>query len=393
LRSDPEVQVFLQPAQDLRIGARSSRSSYQYTLQGGDVAELRRWSGLLLAELRRSPSLRQVTSDQTDSGLALRIGIDRETASRVGVTPRDIDSALSNAFGQRQIATSLDERQQFRVVLEAPPESRDTPDDLQRVFVRSGSGTLTPVLAFVSTSRARTPLAVNHQGQFPSVTLTFDLAPGVALDQAAPIVRAAERRIRMPDSIHGGFAGTAQTFQASIEREPYLILAALIAVYLVLGMLYESLIHPLTILSTLPPAAVGALLALFAFGLELDVVALIGIVLLVGIVAKNAIMMIDVAIDLERNHDLDARAAIKEAAVRRFRPILMTTLAATCSALPLALGSGVGAELRSPLGVTIVGGLIGSQLLTLFTTPVVYVMLDRFSKKQKRVPIHAPSSA
>jgi multidrug efflux pump len=390
---DPEVQVFFSPAQDLRVGGRMSRSAYQYTLQGDDVGELRTWAGRLLAELRREPRLRQVSSDQTDAGLALRIEIDRDTASRLGITPRDVDLALSSAFGQRQIATTYTPERQVRVVLEVPPDRRDAPDDLDRVRVRAASGDLVPLRAFTRVSRTRMPLAVNHQGQRPSVTLTFDVAPGVALDEAVRILDGARARIGLPASIQAGFAGTAQSYQSSASTQPLLVLAAILVVYLVLGMLYESLIHPLTILSTLPPAAVGAMVALWAFGLELNVVSLIGIVLLVGIVAKNAIMMVDFAIERQREGE-PASSAIREAAVLRFRPILMTTLAAIGGALPLALGSGVGSELRMPLGVTIASGLAASQLLTLFTTPVVFVMLDRFSRrKQTDVRAAVPSIA
>jgi multidrug efflux pump subunit AcrB len=391
---DPEVQVFFSPAQDLRVGGRMSRSAYQYTLQADDVGELRTWASRLMTELRRESSLRQVSSDQTDAGLALRIGIDRDTASRLGITPRDVDVALASAFGQRQIATTFTEDTQVRVVLEVAEADRDAPDDLDRVHVRSASGALVPLRAFTHVTRERTPLAVNHQGQIPSVTLTFDMAPGSSLDDAVRIVDAARDRIGLPASIHAGFAGTAQTFQASTERQPILIFAAILVVYLVLGMLYESLVHPLTILSTLPPAAVGALVALWAFGLELNVVALIGIILLVGIVAKNAIMMIDFAIEKQRDEGKSAAEAIREAAVIRFRPILMTTLAAIGGALPLALGSGVGSELRIPLGVTIASGLAASQLLTLFTTPVVFVLLDRFARTTRRpasVPVEVPA--
>jgi multidrug efflux pump len=390
---DPEVQVFLTPAQDLRVGGRMSRATYQYTLQGENVAELREWASRLLAALRLEHDLRQVSSDQADSGLALRIAIDRDTASRLGITPRDVDVALSSAFGQRQIATSYTPDTQIRVVLEVPPESRDAPDDLDTVRVRSASGALVPLSAFTHVVRERTPLAVNHQGQIPAVTLTFDLAPGISLDAAVRIMTDAQARIGLPATVRGAFAGTAQSFQASTEQQPWLILAALIVVYLVLGMLYESLVHPVTILSTLPPAAVGALVALYCFHLDLDVVALIGIVLLVGVVAKNAIMMIDFAIDRQHREGVSAHEAIRSAAVLRFRPILMTTLAAIGGALPLALGTGVGSELRIPLGVTIAFGLAASQLLTLFTTPVVFVTLDRFSKKKQVHPAAAETPA
>jgi len=378
--ADPEVQVFFSPAQDLRVGARPSRSAFQYTLQGEDIGELRVWAARLMAELRREPSLRQVSTDQTDGGLALRIEIDRDMASRLGITPRDVDTALSSAFGQRQIATTFTEASQVRVVLEVAAADRDGPDDLDVVRVRSSNGALVPLRAFTRVVRERTPLAVNHQGQIPAVTLTFDLAPGAALGDAVRIVNAAQERIGMPASVHAGFAGTAQTYQSSMATQLWLILAAIVVVYLVLGMLYESLIHPLTILSTLPPAAVGALVALWAFGLQLNVVAMIGIILLIGIVAKNAIMMIDFALEKQRDEGKPAAEAIREAAVLRFRPILMTTLAAIGGALPLALGTGIGSELRMPLGVTIASGLAASQMLTLFTTPVVFVTLDRFAK-------------
>jgi hydrophobe/amphiphile efflux-1 (HAE1) family protein len=381
---DPEVQVFFTPAQDLRVGGRMSRSAYQYTLQGEDVAALRAWAARLVSELRNERSLRQVTSDQTDAGLALRLDIDRPMASRLGITPRAIDVALASAFGQRQIATTYRDETQVRVVLEVQASHRDAPDDLSRVHVRSQSGALVPLRAITTMTRERTPLAVNHQGQIPSVTITFDMEPGSALADAVRIVEAARERIHVPASIQAGFAGTAQTFQSSTARQPMLILAAILAVYLVLGMLYESLVHPLTILSTLPPAAVGALVVLWATGLTLDVVASIGIVLLVGIVAKNAIMMIDFAIETQRERGVPAVEAIREAATQRFRPILMTTLAAIGGALPLALGTDVGAELRVPLGVTIASGLAASQLLTLFTTPVVYVTLDRFARTTRR---------
>ena len=381
LADNAPMQVFVTPSQDLRVGARSSRAQYQYTLQGVDVAELRSAASRLLAALRRVPQLRNVTSDQTDAGLSMNVAIDRDTASRLEISPRAIDDALANGFGQRSIATIFHPSGQRRIVLEVPRASRDAPDDLQRVRVRSASGATVLLPAIAQTSRARLPLSVSHQGQFPSITLTFDVAPGTSLSRAVAWVHQAEAEIGMPSSVRGGFAGTAQVFQSSLASQPMLILAAILAVYLVLGMLYESLVHPITILSTLPPAGVGALLALFFAGIELTVVALIGIVLLVGIVTKNAIMMIDFALERQRSEGVSAEVAIRDAALLRFRPILMTTLAAIGGALPLALGTGVGSELRTPLGIAIVGGLIASQALTLFTTPVVYVALDRFTKK------------
>jgi len=382
LSDNAPMQVFLTPSQDLRVGARSSRAQYQYTLQGVDIGELRLAASRLLAALRRVPQLRNVTSDQTDAGLSMHVAIDRDTASRLGVSPRAIDEALANGFGQRSIATIFHPGGQRRIVLEVARASRDAPDDLERVRVRSASGRAVLLPAIAEISRARLPLSVSHQGQFPSITLTFDVAPGASLSRAVDWVHQAEAEIGMPSSVRGGFAGTAQVFQSALATQPMLILAAILAVYLVLGMLYESLVHPITILSTLPPAGVGALLALFFWGIELTVVASIGIVLLVGIVTKNAIIMIDFAIERQRSEGVSAEVAIREAALLRFRPILMTTLAAIGGALPLAFGTGVGSELRTPLGIAIVGGLIASQALTLFTTPVVYVALDRFTKKR-----------
>jgi multidrug efflux pump len=382
LSSNAAMQAFITPSQDLRVGARSSRAQYQYTLQGVDVGELRSASSRLLAALRQRPQLRNVTSDQTEAGLSMHVSIDRDTASRLHISPRAIDDALANGFGQRAVATTYHPGGSRRIVLEVPRALRDAPDDLDQVRVRSDEGAIVMLPAIAHAARMRLPLSVNHQGQFPSVTLTFDVAPGTSLGSAVSWVHQAEAEIGMPSSVRGGFAGTAQVFQASLASQPLLIFAAILAVYFVLGMLYESLIHPLTILSTLPPAGVGALLALFYAGIELTVVAAIGIVLLVGIVTKNAIMMIDFALQLQRSEGVSAEHAIREAALLRFRPILMTTLAAIGGALPLAFGSGVGSELRSPLGIAIVGGLVASQALTLFTTPVVYVALDRFTKKK-----------
>jgi len=339
------------------------------------VPALRTWAGRLMAELRRAPELRQVSSDQTDAGLALQIAIDRDTASRLGVTPVDVDLALSSAFGQRQIATTFTEERQVRVVLEVAASDRDAPDDLDRVQVHSASGRLVPLRSFTTVTRSRTPLAVNHQGQIPAVTLTFDMAPGAALDDAVRVVEAARRRIGLPATIQAGFAGTAQTFQSSVARQPLLIFAAILVVYLVLGILYESLIHPITVLSTLPSAGVGAVYALLLFRMEFSIIALIGVFLLIGIVKKNAILIIDFALEAERARGLSSTEAVREACLLRFRPILMTTLAAGLGALPLAIGEG--SELRQPLGVAIIGGLIASQLLTLLTTPVVYIYLDR----------------
>ena len=333
----------------------------------------------MLRKLQTLPGLVDVNSDQQNRGLQASLVIDRDTASRLGITPQMIDDTLYDAFGQRQVSTMYTQLNQYHVVMEVAPEFWQSPETLKDIYVRSATGAQVPLSAFAHFAPATTALAVNHQGQFPAVTLSFNLAPGVALGDAVTAIAAAEREIGLPASIRASFQGTAQAFQASLANEPLLILAALVAVYIVLGMLYESYIHPLTILSTLPSAGVGALLALLLCRTDLSVIALIGIILLIGIVKKNAIMMIDFALDAERKEGKPPEDAIYEACLLRFRPIMMTTMAALLGALPLALGLGTGAELRRPLGITIVGGLIVSQLLTLYTTPVIYLYLDRFS--------------
>ncbi len=375
------VNLFLQAAQDVRIGGRIARTQYQYVLQDADLDEMRTWAPRILDKLRTLPELKDVTTDLQTAGLQIFVSIDRDTAARLDVTPQAIDDALYDAFGQRQIATNFTQRGQYRVVLEAKPALARTPDALDGIYVRSRGGVQVPLRTFATYKASPTPLSITHQGQFPAVTLSFNTAPNVSLGQAVDAIHRAEQQIRMPDSIHATFSGTAQAFNSSLANQPFLILAALLTVYMVLGILYESFIHPITILSTLPSAGIGAVAALMIFKTDFSIIALIGVILLIGIVKKNAIMMIDFAIEAERDHGKSPREAIYEACLLRFRPILMTTLAALLGGLPLALGTGTGAELRRPLGIAIVGGLLFSQVLTLFTTPVVYLGMDRFTKR------------
>ena len=371
----PGATLFMQSAQDLTIGGRQSQAQFQYTLQGENLDELNHWAPLLLGKLRSLPELRDVNTDQQDKGLEATVIIDRVTAARLGVAAADIDNALYDAFGQRQVSIMYKPLNQYHVVMEVAPEFSQSTEALQAIYVRAANGTPVPLASFAHFGPSNTPLAVSHQGQYPSVTLSFNLAPNVSLGKATEAINNAQRSINFPTTIDASFQGTAAAFQSSLASEPVLILAALVTVYIVLGVLYESYIHPITILSTLPSAGVGAILALLVTGSELNVMALIGIILLIGIVKKNAIMMIDFALETERSGKGSAES-IYEACVRRFRPIMMTTMAALLGGLPLALGTGTGSELRRPLGITIVGGLIMSQALTLFTTPVVYLYLD-----------------
>jgi hydrophobe/amphiphile efflux-1 (HAE1) family protein len=385
LAAIPGAPTFMQSVQDLRIGGRPGNAQYQYTLQAGSVEELAAAGNKVLAKMRSMPQLVDVSTDQQDRGLEATLVVDRDTASRLGISAKLLDDTLYDAFGQRQVAITYTALNQYHVVMEVAPKYWQHPEILRDIYMRSADGTQVPLSAFTHFEPRPTNLAVNHQGQFPAVTISFNLAPGVALSDAVTAIEAAMRELGLPQSVHGSFQGAAQAFQASLSSEPVLILAALLTVYLVLGILYESYIHPITILSTLPSAGVGALLALLLCGMELNVMGLIGIILLIGIVKKNAIMMIDFALEAERGRNIGPKEAIYEACLLRFRPIMMTTLAALFGALPLALSGGVGAELRRPLGVAIVGGLIVSQALTLFTTPVIYLYLDRLRAWTSRV--------
>jgi multidrug efflux pump len=385
------ITLFMQPIQDLTVEDRVSRTQFQYSMEDTNAQELSIWSQRLLDLLRTSPELRDVASDQQNGGLQADVVIDRDTASRLGLLPATIDNTLYDAFGQRQVSTIFTQLNQYHVVLEVGSHFQQDPDSLKSIYVKSTTGMQVPLTSFSHIERTNTSLAINHQGQFPVVTLSFNLAPGVSLGEATKAIDAAEQSIHMPASIHTSFQGTAAAFRNSLSSEPLLILAAIITVYIVLGVLYESYIHPITILSTLPSAGVGALLALLITGNDLGVVSLIGIILLIGIVKKNAIMMIDFALEAERDEHKQPEEAIYQASLLRFRPIMMTTMAALFGGLPLALGRGTGSELRHPLGITIVGGLLLSQLLTLYTTPVVYLWFDRLSKRFERFGFRHPA--
>ena len=378
LAKEPGANLFLNPVQDIRVGGRQSNATYQYTLQADDLADLRAWEPRIRQAMSELPELVDVNTDAQDKGLQTSLIIDRDTASRLGISPQLIDATLNDAFGQRQVSTIYAPLNQYHVVMEAAPEYWQSPEALDSVYVTTSTGAQVPLSTFARYGPTNTPLAVNHQSQFVATTISFNLPDGVSLSQATRAVDDALIRLGVPNTVHGSFQGTARAFQESLSSQPWLILTALLAVYSVLGVLYESYVHPITILSTLPSAGVGALLALLVFRSEFSIIALIGVILLIGIVKKNAIMMIDFALEAERSHGLSTRDAIYEACSLRFRPIMMTTFAAMLGALPLAIGFGEGSELRRPLGISIVGGLLVSQALTLYTTPVVYIYLDRF---------------
>ena len=379
------ASLFLQSTQDLRVGGRGGNAQYQYTIQSENLDDLNKWGPVLLQQMKKEPAVTDVNSDQQNSGLQASLVYDRATAARMGITPQMIDDTLYDAFGQRQVSNMYTQLNQYHVVMEVEPRFWQSPEGLKEIYLHTAAGGIVPLSAIAHNEPATAPLSVNHQGQFPSVTFSFNLAPGVALSDAVQAISQTEQSIGMPATIRGSFSGTAQAFQSSLASEPFLIVAALLAVYIVLGILYESYIHPITILSTLPSAGVGAVLALLLTRTDLSLIALIGIILLIGIVKKNAIMMIDFALAAERSEGKSSRDAIFQACMLRFRPILMTTMAALLGALPLALGTGTGSELRRPLGISIIGGLIVSQMLTLFTTPVVYLYLDRLGPAWQRL--------
>jgi multidrug efflux pump len=391
----PGAVLYLQAVQDLSVGGRGSAAQYQYTLQADNLDDLTHWAPLLQARLAKVPELRDVNSDQQMHGLETSLVIDRDTAGRLGVSMSTIDNTLSDAFGQRQVSTIYKGLNQYHVVLEVMPSAQQDPAALKSIYVPAVAGKLVPLSAFAHYEPSNTALSVNHQGIFPAITLSFNLAPGASLGPAVQHIEAATREIGVPATVHASFQGTAQAFQDSRASQLFLVITALVAVYIVLGILYESFIHPITILSTIPSAGIGAILAIKFAGSDLNMIALIGIILLIGIVKKNAILMIDFAVQVEREEKIAPLDAIYKACLLRFRPILMTTMAALFGALPLALGTGVGSELRRPLGITIIGGLIVSQMLTLFTTPIVYIYMDRLQSwlQGTRKHGHAPAPA
>ncbi len=381
---EPGATLYFQAAQDVRVGGRAGNAQYQYTLQADDLNDLRAWEPKIRQALTQIPQLEDVNTDTQDKGLQTSLVIDRDAASRLGVNAVAIDTTLNDLFGQRQVSTIYNPLNQYKVVMEAAPQYWQSPDQLKDVYVQSTNGSTVPLSSFAHYETTNTALRVNHQGQFVASTITFNLPENESLSAATAAIGNTMSRLGVPASIHGGFQGTAKAFQDSLNNQPVLIVTALLTVFIVLGVLYESLVHPVTILSTLPSAGVGALIALLVTDTDFTIIALIGVILLIGIVKKNAIMMIDFAVAREREHGMSSRDAIFEAATLRFRPIMMTTMAALFGALPLALGAGDGAEIRRPLGIAIVGGLIVSQVLTLYTTPVVYLYLDRWSLWAKR---------
>jgi multidrug efflux pump len=382
--------LYLQASQDVRVGGRSSAALYQFTMRGDNLTDLTVFGRPMLEALRKLPIVTDVNSDQQNNGLQSVVTYDRDSAARFSISPQLIDNVLYDAFGQRQVSTMYTSLNQYHVIMEAAPQYWQDPAFLKQIWVRAPGGQQVPLAAFAGFGPATAPLSVPHQGLFPAVTISFNLAKGVALGEAVEAIGQTSAKVGLPPTIHTTFAGTAQAYQQSLNSEPFLIAAALATVYIVLGILYESYVHPITILSTLPSAGVGALLALFLFKTDLSLIAMIGIILLIGIVKKNAIMMIDFALQAERGEGMSPEDAIYKACLLRFRPILMTTMSAMLGAVPLASGVGVGAELRKPLGITIIGGLIVSQLLTLYTTPVVYLAMDNLRLKWSG---HKPAQA
>jgi HAE1 family hydrophobic/amphiphilic exporter-1 len=380
------VQTFLQPAQDINVGGRAGQALYQYTLSDSDLDELNTWAPKMLAAMRGTPQLLDVSSDQQSNGGAVRLTIDRDAAARFGVSPTQIDAAIYDLLGQAEVTQYFTQQNSYHVVIEAPPALQSTPDMFDSVYVLSSlTGKNVPLSAFVKVDpSAKGSLTVSHQGEYPAVTLSFNVAPGISLGQATQVVEQVRDKLGAPATLTGTFQGTAQAFEQSLADEPLLIAAALVAVYVILGVLYESFIHPITILSTLPSAGLGALLALMAAGQDLNVIGIIAIILLIGIVKKNGIMIVDVALKLERDHNMSAEAAVREASHQRLRPILMTTACAALGGFPMILMNGTGSEFRQPLGYAIVGGLAVSQVLTLFTTPVVYIYLDSLRRRGRK---------